>query len=67
LNIELWREVRRAMNETDPIGARQRAAESFKPRWHNLERELQAAHDELTAAARSLLERIMDVDESAER
>jgi hypothetical protein len=21
MNIELWREVRRAMNETDPIGA----------------------------------------------
>jgi hypothetical protein len=46
LNIQLWREVRSAMNETDPIG------------WPNLDRELQAAHDEVTAAARSLLEQI---------
>src|SRR5262249_25121422 len=64
LNVEFAREVRRAANEAaDPIGARQKAADSFRARWAILDKERQAAQDDLTSAARTLLERIMSVDE----
>jgi hypothetical protein len=63
LNIELARAVKRAVNEAgDPVGARQRAIDSFKARWPILDKELRVAHDELTAAARTLLARIMNVE-----
>jgi hypothetical protein len=66
LNIELARAIKRASNEADdPTGAPQRALEAFREKWAILERELQVAHDELTAAARTLLGRIMNVDEQA--
>jgi hypothetical protein len=59
LNIQLARAVKEA---GDHMGTHQEAIEAFREQWAILDRELQVAHDELTAAARTLLGRIMNVE-----
>jgi hypothetical protein len=57
---ELGKAINRAGNDID---ARQSAFDTFQGKWSKLYQEFAAARSALTVAARSLLERIMDVDE----